>query len=156
MRDAALVAGQDARPGLVSCSLSLLHDVADRELLSGVYQSRDAYASTTAALHAGYSHIDTARVYKRDLAATGLGSSESVVAQAVHDFAERQQRRGGGAPRRTFLTTKVNAREHGLDKARLAIDDSIRRADEHGQNWVRRGHAAVVSQTRVSRAEQPL
>ncbi len=61
------------------------------------------------ALEAGYRHIDTARIY----------GNEREVGQAVRD---------SGIPRdQVFVTTKLWNGDHGYDKARRALQDSLRR-----------------------------
>ncbi|MFD5441824.1 aldo/keto reductase [Streptomyces tendae] len=77
----------------------------------GVWQVPDdqAYTAVTAALHAGYRHIDTARIY----------DNEAGVGRAVRD---------SGIPREeVFLTTKLWNDDQGYDSTLKAFDASLER-----------------------------
>lgn len=76
----------------------------------GVWQSapgEETRGAVAEALAAGYRHVDTARAYR----------NEADVGAAVRD---------GGVPRRdVFVTTKLWNADHGYDRARRAIDESL-------------------------------
>lgn len=58
----------------------------------GVYQSKQADSSVSSAIQSGYSHVDSARVYR----------NESLVCEAVH------QAKQNGRVSDVWLTTKVS------------------------------------------------
>lgn len=79
----------------------------------GTWQSseEDAKNSVLWALEAGYRHIDTAAAYK----------NEKAVGEAIKE---------SGIPREDiFLTTKLSNKEHGYEKAKQAIEDSLEKLD---------------------------
>lgn len=79
----------------------------------GTWQSsvEEAKESTLWALDAGYRHIDTATAYK----------NEAGVGQAIRE---------SGIPREEiFVATKLWNREHGYDKTKQAIENSLRELD---------------------------
>lgn len=79
----------------------------------GTWQANDdeAKQSVLWALEAGYRHIDTASGYK----------NEEEVGQAIKE--------SGVSRDDIFLTTKLHNREHGYDKTKKAIDESLRKLD---------------------------
>lgn len=89
----------------------------------GVYQSTAAYDSVSAALNAGYRHIDSARVYR----------NEEQVGRAVRDWIN------AGGPRDekdlVFLTSKITGKEHPTAKSRIAIEESVERLRKNGLQW---------------------
>ncbi|PLW35700.1 hypothetical protein PCASD_13125 [Puccinia coronata f. sp. avenae] len=73
----------------------------------GLYKSSDAPNSCNAALTAGYSHFDSARLYE----------NEAALGQVVRDRVKDRHS--------VFLTTKVRAPEHGYEPCMNAIKDSV-------------------------------
>ncbi|KAI5479665.1 aldo-keto reductase [Pseudohyphozyma bogoriensis] len=102
----------------INSTVTLLSGAKLPVLGFGVFQSTAALASTTAALKAGYSHIDSARYYR----------NESEVAKAVKEFKEN----GGGD---VWITTKVMSSEHGTAITDRAVEDSVGIASAQGQVW---------------------
>ncbi|HET7328905.1 MAG TPA: aldo/keto reductase [Nocardioidaceae bacterium] len=95
----------------LSPTLTLHDDVAIPQLGFGVYQVSGAQVgpAVTAAVEAGYRHIDTAKLYR----------NEEEVGDAV---------RGAGVPRQdVFVTTKLWGDDHGYDAARRGFDASLGR-----------------------------
>ncbi|MCJ1312875.1 hypothetical protein MMC25_006551 [Agyrium rufum] len=82
----------------------------------GTWQDKDAQeAAVTAALRAGYRHIDTARIY----------GTEPAVAAAIKNF---------GIPREElFITTKLWNNSHHPDDVEAALDASLK---DLGTNYV--------------------
>ncbi|SGY51012.1 BQ5605_C001g00950 [Microbotryum silenes-dioicae] len=86
----------------------------------GLYQSTAATASTTLALEVGYTHCDSARVYRNEaevLAATAKWKKEHPQSRDI------------------WLTTKATGHEHGTEKMTKAVDDSNWKADQEGLKW---------------------
>jgi diketogulonate reductase-like aldo/keto reductase len=80
----------------------------------GTWQSADGdecYAAVSAALHAGYRHIDTATAY---------GNEESV-GRAIADFLQE----GTVTRSELFITTKLWNEDHGYDATVAAINRSL-------------------------------
>lgn len=72
----------------------------------------EAYNAVLSALEAGYRHIDTAAIY----------GNEDMVGKAIND---------SNIPREEiFLTTKIWNTEQGYEKAKKAIDDSLKRLNQ--------------------------
>ncbi len=81
----------------------------------GTWQSPSgdiAYDAVLSALRSGYVHIDTATAY---------GNEESV-GKAVNDY----MRKSGAKREELFITTKLQNPDHGYDKTKKAIDNSLR------------------------------
>lgn len=79
----------------------------------GTYQARDneVKKAISWALDAGYRHIDTAQGYQ----------NEEEVGEAIRE---------SSVPREEiFLTTKLDNKEHGYDRTKKAIDESLRKLD---------------------------
>ncbi|GAA5941369.1 hypothetical protein JCM1841_001508 [Sporobolomyces salmonicolor] len=88
----------------------------------GVFESKNAKASTAGALMNSYRHIDSARYY----------DNESAVCEAVKMFSEGTPNQGTG---KVWLTTKVYGNEHGTEVTDKAVEESVARAKEHGLDW---------------------
>ncbi|KAF5322672.1 hypothetical protein D9619_001551 [Psilocybe cf. subviscida] len=92
----------------ISSTVKLLSGNEIPRLGFGVYQNRDfIIPSTLEALKAGYRHIDSAQVYR----------NEAEVADAVRQSGLRRQD--------VFITTKINSKKHGYEKAKKAIEESL-------------------------------
>lgn len=88
----------------------------------GVYQVLHPRESTLAALHAGYRHIDSARVYR----------SEAAVGEAVASFRQSQKDANTDV---VFLTSKIQGKQHAAAKAHAAIDESVATLTKVGLAW---------------------
>jgi len=75
----------------------------------GVYKNNDAMPACLAALKHGYRHIDSARLY----------GNEAQVGEAV--------RQSGLKREEVFITSKVFPREHGYEKTKKAVAESLER-----------------------------
>jgi len=80
----------------------------------GVYQSTGAYQSSKWAFQNGYTHIDSARVYRNE---------EEVVKAFLESGLKRSD---------VWLTTKVQGREHGTKETKSAVESSNQRIGEAG------------------------
>ena len=85
----------------------------------GVYQVLDPRNSTLLALQAGYRHIDSARVYRNELA----------VGEAVAEFKPTNK------DANVFLTSKIQGKQHATAKANAAVDESIATLAGMGISW---------------------
>lgn len=75
----------------------------------GVYQNYDARPSVLTALKAGYRHVDSAQVYRNEVA----------IGQAVRESGlERGQ---------VFITTKCVSKTHGYESTLKGVDESLER-----------------------------
>ncbi|SCZ98239.1 BZ3500_MvSof-1268-A1-R1_Chr3-2g06241 [Microbotryum saponariae] len=86
----------------------------------GMYQSTAATASTTSALEVGYTHCDSARVYRNEAEVLG---------------ATAKWKKEHPQSRDIWLTTKATGHEHGTEKMTKAVDDSNWKADQEGLKW---------------------
>lgn len=86
----------------------------------GVYQTLDPGRTTTAALAAGYRHVDSARIYR----------NEERCGQAVAAWLAEHP------DERVFLTSKITGKEHGTARTRVAVDESVARLSALGLRWV--------------------
>ncbi|WP_423188882.1 aldo/keto reductase [Alkalibacterium sp. f15] len=79
----------------------------------GTFQAQDQECKQAIlwALEAGYRHIDTAQGYK----------NEEDVGEAVKESAVPREE--------IFITTKLDNKEHGYDKTKKAIEESLRKLD---------------------------
>jgi diketogulonate reductase-like aldo/keto reductase len=97
-------------PDVASARVTLRNGVEIPRIGLGVWQSGGATKSAvSAALAAGYRHVDTAAVY----------GNEALVGSAIAE---------SGVPReQIFVTTKLWNADHGYDKALKAAETSLRR-----------------------------
>src|SRR5262249_46924402 len=111
-RSAIELVSESAMSDVTSQVLELNSGASIPQVGLGVWQVRPGGTTrktVSAALDAGYRHVDTARVY----------SNETDVGLAV---------RGGSLPREEiFVTTKLWNQDHGFDEALRAFDASLQR-----------------------------
>ncbi|GAA5950056.1 hypothetical protein JCM3765_004178 [Sporobolomyces pararoseus] len=112
-----------ANPQLLTSTLKLRSGQSIPTIGFGVYQSTAAKTASAHALASGYRHIDSARVYR----------NESEVCEAVKIFKQNSSK--NSATGDIFLTTKVAGRDHGTEKTEKAVEESVKRAADHGLVW---------------------